>query len=175
MKKLNQKAFAPVEVLVVVLILIAVAFIGFTAYNRTNSTNPDSQAETRTTGLKLTGQHNGVQFYACKVGSKPRNGIKIKALNNSGRPRSVYIMVAGSTGTTAQDNRVHLDSTGQAIRNWFQNPGNYRQDRLNTVILLAKNHVGSVNPNVMFNVRAVQQEPRDYIVNMRFSTLNPCS
>jgi len=48
MKKLNQKAFAPVEVLVVVLILIVVAFIGFLAWQRSsNNSNPESQAETR--------------------------------------------------------------------------------------------------------------------------------
>ncbi len=45
MKKLNQKAFAPVEVLVVVLILIVVAFIGFTAWQRSSNINAGNNIE----------------------------------------------------------------------------------------------------------------------------------
>lgn len=47
MKKINQKAFAPVEVLVVVLILIVVAFIGYTAWSKSNNSAPESQAASR--------------------------------------------------------------------------------------------------------------------------------
>lgn len=71
MNKLNQKAFAPVELLVVVLVLIVVAFVGFTAYKNSNNTNPDSQAESgavsRNRGLKLVAKGGGIQTFACKI------------------------------------------------------------------------------------------------------------
>jgi len=45
MKNLNQKAFAPVEILVVVLILIVLAFVGFTTWQQQD--NKDAKADSR--------------------------------------------------------------------------------------------------------------------------------
>jgi Tfp pilus assembly protein PilE len=54
MKKLNQKAFAPVEVLVVVLIMIVVAFIGFTAWQRSASRSSSNGADMVADALSVT-------------------------------------------------------------------------------------------------------------------------
>ncbi len=54
MKKLNQKAFAPVELLVVILILIVVAFIGYSAWQRSTSKSNTSGSNNVADALSVT-------------------------------------------------------------------------------------------------------------------------
>jgi len=88
MKKLNQKAFAPVELLVVILVLIVVAFIGFTAYQRTNNSKTDKQADA--SGPKLMLANNGIQIFACRIGYW-RDGVRVNAskVNKSGASHQI--------------------------------------------------------------------------------------
>ncbi len=54
MKKLNQKAFASVEILVVVLIFIVVAFIGFSAWQRSTAKSNKSGSNNVAEALSVT-------------------------------------------------------------------------------------------------------------------------
>jgi type II secretory pathway pseudopilin PulG len=100
MKKLNQKAFAPVEVLVVVLIMIVVAFIGYSAYQRANNTNQGSESnqEANATGYKtlVYGQQIGAIVQGCRAGSTVNSGVKIRMkgiLTRGNRPTNTYASV----------------------------------------------------------------------------------
>ncbi len=106
MKKLNHQAFAPVEVLVVVLILIVVAFIGFSAYQRVNNSNQTSltNPEANAAGYKTLAyaQPLGAIVQGCRAGSTVNSGVKIRmkgvtVRGNSPTNTSAYIVLRSSS------------------------------------------------------------------------------
>ncbi len=81
-KKLNQKAFAPVELLVVVLVMIVIAFIGYSAWQRSNNTNQSTLTNLKAdaAGYKTLAyqQELGAIIQGCRVGASINSGVKIR-------------------------------------------------------------------------------------------------
>jgi len=85
MKKLNQRAFAPVEILVVVLVLIVVAFVGYSAWQKSTSgssgndslvTNPDADAISVSYRMLWNSQ---VKVQACRISTNQSSGVKVRS------------------------------------------------------------------------------------------------
>lgn len=184
MKKLNNKGFGHVEILIVVAVVAVTALIGGFVWQ--NSKSKDSSADTvatessSRTGIKKVGKkYKGIQIYACRASSKPRDGVKVKVTNDgsSSLRRGVFVNVKGPDGTTSEDSTKHLDSNGDYVLNWFQYPNpSYKNYKFNTKIWLAKNYSGlNTNPLVVLHIAPLNGEQSNNLPDVRFKNLNLCS
>ncbi len=76
--KLNQKAFSHIEVLIVGVIIALVGAIGYTVWQRSSNSNPDSQAESKTSlsFTKVLDSKSYGKVYACKNSSNFHKGAQ---------------------------------------------------------------------------------------------------
>ncbi|HMS23860.1 MAG TPA: hypothetical protein PKB09_03565 [Candidatus Saccharibacteria bacterium] len=183
MKKLNNKGFGHIEIFILVAVVAVTALIGGFVWQ--NSKSKDSSADTvvkessSRTGIKRVGKYKGVQIYACRASSKPRDGVKIKATNDgsSSLRRGIYVKVNGPNGTTPEDKTTHLHPNGDYVANWFQYPNpSYKWYKFNSKIWLAKNFNGkNKNPLVVLHISPLNGEKNHNLPDIRFKNLNLCS
>jgi len=128
MKKLNQKAFAPVEVLVVVLILVVVAFVGFTAWQKSSSSsnqvtgNKEADAAFYTTSRPEWQYRMKVQL--CRFGYSARSGISIKVRSRSGLDRRASASVHYGNANTSFSNSEVRNGSDRPLTGYTGSKGN---------------------------------------------------
>jgi len=98
MKKLNQKAFSHIELLIVGVVIALVGVIGYTVWQRSNASNPDSKAETRSSSS------DGVNIFKVK---------KLQYRENAGPYINYYVFATGSGH--ANELERQRDSSGRQI------------------------------------------------------------
>jgi len=78
MKKLNQKAFSHIELIIVAVVIALVAGIGYTVWQRSSNSNPDSQAASKisVSFTKVLDSKSYGKVYACKNSSNFHEGAQ---------------------------------------------------------------------------------------------------
>lgn len=100
MKKLNQKGFTTIEILLIVLVVTVVVSIGYFAYQRANNTNQISSTnpEASATGYAtlVYGQEIGTIVQGCRAGSNVNSGVGIRIRGNKPAMTAVILRKAAS-------------------------------------------------------------------------------
>lgn len=128
MKNLNQKAFAPVEILVVVLVMIVIAFIGYSAWQRsTSKTSEGGDASVADAAFYTTARPEWqyrMKVQLCRFGYSARSGISIKVRSRNGLDRRASAYVQYGNANTSFSNSEVRNGSDRPLTGYTGSKGN---------------------------------------------------